>query len=88
MQSNASLTAVSYPGKAIQPKPTTKEGRPIICTAYHDHACSAGNPLRDVADYFAYASALKFAEGQYAMTSPVSQHVGLPVNFQAEAYAK
>ena len=39
-----------------------------------------------IADYSAYALAVKFAEG--ATTSPGSTYLALPVNFQGEAYAE
>ena len=46
------------------------------------------NALPSTAEYFAYASAVKFAGGRGATTSPVSKHLALPVKFQAEADAK
>ena len=41
--------------------------------------------VKKIAFYFAYASAVKFAEGRGATTSRVSKDLALPVGFQAEA---
>ena len=41
-----------------------------------------------IADYFALASAWKFAEGRGATTSQVLEHLASSATFQAEASAK
>ena len=42
----------------------------------------------DIANYFALASAAKFAEGRGATTSQVLKHLASSAYFQAEASAK
>ena len=53
-------------------------------TVFEDHR----HILHSIADYFALASAAKFAEGRGATTSLVLKHLASSRNFQAEASEK